>query len=131
MKNKRSRNFLDFVFKVREDLLWSVSDDGTVIVEMENKGFADRIAQIFFKRPVISHIALEGMGSFIFLQIDGKRSVLEIGSLTGKEFGDEAEPLYERLSVYLRKLEQVGFIKRVDNDPPGRGLRFILLKMDH
>lgn len=114
MKKKRSSNYLDLVYKVREDLRWNVSEDGVVVVEMENKGFAARIAQIFFKRPAVSHITLEGMGSFIFLQIDGKRSVLEIGSLVRNEFGDEAEPLYERLCVYIRKLEQVGFVVKND-----------------
>ena len=29
-----------------------------------------------------------------------------------EKFGDEAEPLYERLSVYMKKLEEVGFVKR-------------------
>ena len=68
MKNKE--NFLDYVFKVSDDLAWTQSESGEVIVEMENKGFTKRIAQRFFKRPAVSHITLEGMGSFIFKSIE-------------------------------------------------------------
>ncbi|QFJ53845.1 PqqD family protein [Pseudobutyrivibrio xylanivorans] len=111
MKNKE--NFLDYVFKVSDDLAWTQSESGEVIVEMENKGFTNRIAQRFFKRPAVSHITLEGMGSFIFTCIDGNRSVYDIGLLIHDKYGDEAEPLYERLSVYMKHLEQVGFIRRL------------------
>ena len=111
MKNKE--NFLDYVFKVSDDLTWTLSESGEVIVEMENKGFTNRIAQRFFKKPAVSKITLEGMGSFIFTIIDGKRSVYDLGLLVHEKFGEEAEPHYERLSVYMKQLEQVGFIKRI------------------
>lgn len=111
MKNKE--NFLDYIFKVNDDLTWTLSESGEVIVEMENKGFTNRIAQRFFKRPAKSHITLEGMGSFIWTCVDGQRTVYDIGLLVHDKFGDEAEPLYERLSVYMKHLEQVGFVKRV------------------
>ena len=86
MRNKE--NFLDYVFERPEGLVFNCS------------------------RPEVSHIRLEGMGSFIFLCVDGKRSVYDIGQLVKEKFGDEAEPLYERLSVYMKKLEEVGFVKR-------------------
>ena len=111
MTNKE--NYLDFVYAINSDLIWTLSESGEVIVEMENKGFTNRLAQKFFKRPSVSKITLEGMGSFIWTCIDGKRSVFDIGALVHDKFGDEAEPLYERLSVYMKQLDQVGFVKRV------------------
>ena len=111
MRNKD--NFLDYVFERPESLVFSCSDAGEVTVDMENKGFTNRIAQHLFKKPKVSHIKLEGMGSFIFQCVDGKRSVYEIGQLVKEKYGDEAEPLYERLSVYMKKLEEVGFVKEV------------------
>ena len=112
MKNKE--NFLDYVFKVSDDLTWALSESGEVIVEMRNKGFTNRIAQRFFKKPEVSKITLEGMGSFIFTCVDGSRSVYDIGLLVHDKYGDEAEPLYERLSVYMKKLQELGFVKRVN-----------------
>ncbi|MCR4694771.1 MAG: PqqD family protein [Pseudobutyrivibrio sp.] len=105
-------NFLEYVFKIKEDLHWSTGQDGQVTVDMENKGFTNRLAQKFFHKPPVSHIELEGMGSFIFGCIDGKRSVYDIGLLVHEEFKDQAEPLYERLSVYMKQLENLGFIEK-------------------
>ena len=111
MRNKE--NYLDFVYAINSDLAWTLSESGEVIVEMENKGFTNRVAQKFFNKPAVSKITLEGMGSFIWTCIDGTRSVYDIGFLVHEKYGDEAEPLYERLSVYMKHLEQVEFVKRV------------------
>ena len=110
---KSKDNYLDYVFKKNDDLTWTESESGEVVVEMENKGFTNRIAQKLFKRPAKSYITLEGMGSFIWTCIDGKRSVYYIGFLLRDKYGDAAEPLYERLSVYIKHLEQVGFVKKI------------------
>ena len=112
MKNKND-NYLDYVFQIKENLPWSVNDQGQVICDMENTGFTNKIAQKFFHKPKISHITLEGMGSFIFQCIDGTKSIYDIGRLVHEEFGDEAEPLYERLSVYIKKLEELNFIEKI------------------
>ena len=108
----KNNNFLDFVFKISDDLTWTLTESGEVVVDMENKGLTNRIAQKLFKKPKISHITLEGMGSYIFTCIDGKRNVYEIGQLVEENFGDEAKPLYERLSVYIKQLENLGYIKK-------------------
>nr|MCR5416032.1 PqqD family protein [Pseudobutyrivibrio sp.] len=76
-----NNNFLDFVYTISDSITWQEDDKGQVIVDMENKGFTNRIAQRFFKKPKYSHITLEGMGSYIFTCIDGNRSVFEIGKL--------------------------------------------------
>ena len=107
------KNYLEYVFCVKNGLSRTDQSPGEVIIHMENKGAANRIAQLLFKKPKISHITLVGMGSFIFRCIDGKRSVFEIGVLVHDKFGDEAEPLYERLCVYMKQLERFGFIARV------------------
>ena len=111
---KNNNNYLDFVYAINEDLSWSLNEAGQVVVEMENKGFANRVAQKFFKRPAVSHITLEGLGSFIFSSIDGKRSIYDIGLLVHDKFGDEAEPLYERLSTYMTRLDQLNFIHKIE-----------------
>ena len=105
-------NYLDYVYSIKNDLIWTRSESGEVIIDMENKGITNRIAQKFFKRPKVSHITLEGMGSFIFTCIDGTRSVYEIGKLVKEKYGEEAEPLYERLSVYMKRLEELKFIEK-------------------
>ena len=50
------------------------------------------------------------MGNFIWPLIDGKRNLIEISELVHEEFGDKAEPLYNRLVQYIKTLEAYGFI---------------------
>ena len=111
MKNN-SDNFLDYVYMVTEGLTWTISSSGEVIVQMDNKGFANRVAQLIFHKPKQSQISLEGIGSFIFKCIDGKRTVYDIGQLVHEKYQDEAEPLYERLSIYIKQLENLGFVTK-------------------
>ena len=106
---KKGENFLDYVPAISPRHTWSV-EDGKVTIHMEHRGLYPWIAQKFFKRPRISHIALDGMGSFIYPLIDGQRTVEELAQLVRAEFGADAEPLYERLVKYLQILHNNGFI---------------------
>lgn len=85
--------------------------DGLVKVRFINRGFYNYLAQKFFKTPKVSDIELDEFGSFIWLQIDGEKSILEIGKLVKGRFGLDAEPVYERISKYFCILENEKFIK--------------------
>ena len=106
---KKQDNFLEYIPKIKEGISWEPEQDH-VIIDMENKGLANRIAQICFGRPKVSHITLEELGSFIWQQIDGEKSILQIGELVQEAFGEKAEPLYERLAQYMKILYGKGFI---------------------
>lgn len=110
MKKKPQKNYLDFVpaHKIER---FTVDENSIVTLEIENKGVFNKIAQKLFKKPKISYIHLDEMGSFIWPYIDGKRDITEIGVLVREHFGDKAEPLYERLSQYFKTLESYGFIE--------------------
>ena len=107
---KKSENFLDYIPKKNPDIQWKIKEDGNVEVAMANKGFFNRLAQIIWKRPKISYISLEEMGSFIWKQIDGERTVLAISVLVKEEFGEKAEPLLERLCTYVKTLANWKFV---------------------
>ena len=64
MKKRIDENYLERV-PVRGDFKWSADDENKVTIEIENKGFFNRIAQKFFKKPKISYVHLDEMGSFI------------------------------------------------------------------
>ena len=51
------------------------------------------------------------LGSFIFPLIDGKKSVYDIGQKVKAQFGEEAEPLYPRLTKYMKMLHDYGFVE--------------------
>ena len=69
------------------------------------------LAQKILKKPKVSQIHLDEMGNFVWPLIDGTRTVYEIAQLVKEEFGEKAEPLYERLVQYIQTLENYGFIE--------------------
>ena len=111
MKSKnKDENYVEKIPVRNEEIKWSVEDDGLVTLHMENKGIANKIAQKLIKKPKVSHIHLDEMGSFIWLQIDGEKTVFDIGKPVEEYFGEKALPLYERLSMFIRTLETNNFI---------------------
>jgi hypothetical protein len=113
MRKKRviEENFLDKIPSHKEGLSFSTDENGNVTLEMENTGVVNKIAQVVLRKPKISYIHLEEFGSFIWPLIDGKTDIHEIGEKVQEHFGDKANPLYERLSVYFKTLESYGFVE--------------------
>ncbi len=113
---KNRENYLDYVPAVSPRHTWDVEEDGSVTIHMEHRGFYATVAQKLFRRPRVSHIHLDAMGSFVFPLIDGVRTVGDIAVLVGEHFGPEAEPLYERLAKYMQILRNNGFIYYIGKD---------------
>ncbi len=109
MKNKCSENYLDKTPIRYENIQWK-SEDGVITLEIENKGVFNRIAQRLFKKPKISYVHLDEMGSFVWPRVDGEKTVFDIGKDVEENFGDSAKPVYERLIKYLQILESYRFI---------------------
>lgn len=112
---KKKKNFMDLVPVCNPAFTWDVDKQGKVTVHMVNRGFYNWIAQKLFKKPRISHIDLDRYGSFVWQQMDGKRSVFEISKLVEEHFGKEAEPVIDRLVAFFRILYQnkfIGYVKK-------------------
>lgn len=107
---KKSGNYLEKIPCYKEGLGYETDESGKVTLLIENKGVFNRIAQKLFKKPKISYIHLDEMGSFIWPLIDGEKDITEIGKAVKEHFGEKAEPLYERLAKYFQILESYGFI---------------------
>lgn len=108
-KTAADANYLERI-PVRAPLAWHAGDDGLVTLEVENTGWANRIAQKFFRRPKVSQIHLDELGSFVWPLIDGEASILDIGKPVEEHFGEKAQPLYPRLAQFFRILESYRFI---------------------
>ncbi len=109
----RSDNYLDYIPVISDKYKWEVDEEGNVTIFVENRGLFNRIAQKLLKKPEVSQLHLERFGSYIFPLIDGKKTIYEIGQEVGAHFGDEAEPLYPRLTKYTKMLYSYGFIEYV------------------
>lgn len=104
------QNYLELNPKRNEAIRYSADENGTITLEIDNKGLMNRIAQKLFKKPKVSFVHLDEMGSFVWPLIDGETDIIRIGELVKEHFGEKAEPLYERLAKYFKILESYGFV---------------------
>ncbi len=114
MKKKTTNsteNYLERIPSRPENIQWSLNDEGIVTLEIENTGWANRLAQKLFNRPIISYIHLDKMGSFIWPRMDGGITITDIGKLVDEQFGEDAQPLYPRLARYFQILDSYHFIE--------------------
>lgn len=110
-KTVAQENYLERT-PLRSDAIdWKTDENGNVTLAIENKGVFNRIAQKLFKKPKISYIHLDEMGSFVWPLIDGEKDLTAIGVLVEEHFGEKAHPLYERLAKYFQILDSYHFIE--------------------
>ena len=105
-----SPNYLEFVPVPVKDLEYEVVD-GKVTIFQKNTGLFNRIAQIIWKKPAVSQIHLDEMGNFIWPLMNGENSIMDIAALIKEEFGEKAEPLYNRVVQYFKTLVSYGFVE--------------------
>lgn len=103
-------NYLDFIPVPAKGLKYEVVD-GKVTIFQENTGVFHWIAQKLWKKPRVSQIHLDDMGNFIWPHINGQNSIQDIAVLIKNEFGEKAEPLYNRVVQYFKTLASYGFIE--------------------
>lgn len=106
----KDQNYLEQIPVRNPEFPWKENDEGIVTVDMVHRGFFAALARKLWVTPKVSHIKLDRFGSFVWKQIDGNRDLIEIGTLVKSEFGDKAEPLYERLAKYFDMLKNNKFI---------------------
>lgn len=114
MKKKKdiiSPNYLEKIPVRPEHIKWSKEENGIVTLEIENKGFFNHVAQKFFKKPKVSYVHLDEMGSFVWPLLDGEKNIIDLGKLVEAEFGEKANPLYERLAKYFQILDSYQFVE--------------------
>ncbi len=116
MKKKKQENYLERRPVRREGLAWNTDQEGLVTLELQNTGIMNRVAQRLFKKPKVSYVHLEEIGSFVWPLLDGSRTILTLGEAVKERFGEQAEPLYERLAKYFQILDSYHFVEWKQND---------------
>lgn len=110
---KNKENFVDRVPQICADKKWTVLEDGIVEITVENKGFYNVLAQKFFSKPRYSFIKLDTYGSFVWKQIDGKRTIYEIGKILEENYEEAGTKLYERLCTFFKILENNRYVQTI------------------
>jgi len=100
-------NPLDMVFAVNDKLDYEVDDRQLVTVLVHQDHWIQRIARrLRLRIPDTRKIRLDEYCSYVLLCLDGKRTVKEVGELMVEKFGDQANPVYERLFIFLNHIEK-------------------------
>ncbi len=109
--NKSEDNYLTRCPVHPDWIAWSADENGIVTLDIENKGVMNRIAQKLLKKPKVSHIHLDEIGSFVWPLIDGEKTIMDMGQPLEAHFGEKAQPTYERLAKFFQILESYGFVE--------------------
>ena len=109
--NVISENYLERKPARPEGISWSADENGIVTLDIENTGAVNRIAQKLIKKPKVTHIHLDEIGSFVWPLLDGEKNIIELGKEVEKHFGEKANPLYERLAKYFQILDSYHFVE--------------------
>jgi hypothetical protein len=90
----------------------STNEEGNIVVDMPRFHIPWMQRYLVPKRkdPFIK-IKLDRFGSRVWLRCDGAANVNEIADALVAEFGDEVQPVHERLGVFFRLLKQRGFVR--------------------
>lgn len=110
-KNVISENYLERKPARPEGISWSADENEIVTLDIENTGAFNRIAQKLLKKPKVTHIHLDEIGSFVWPLLDGEKNIIELGKEVEKHFGEKANPLYERLAKYFQILDSYHFVE--------------------
>lgn len=110
-KKQTSENYLERRPMRAEGIGWNTDENGLITLEIENTGVMNRIAQKLFKKPKISYVHMEEVGSFVWPLLDGEKDILALGEAVKEKFGEKAEPLYPRLAKYFQIMDSYHFIQ--------------------
>lgn len=81
----------------------------TILAPRFGNRFLKRLFEPRLKRPFLK-IRLDEIGSAAWQNIDGERSVGEIGGIMRERFGESIEPCYDRLALFFTHLEVSRYI---------------------
>jgi hypothetical protein len=109
MSKKKIRNILCCF--PRRAVNWDMDQNNNVVLykpKYENS-FLVKYLLPKMKNPYIK-ISLDKIGSWVWQEINGKKSVEEIGKKLYQEFGKDVEPVFERLGLFINQLAKNKFV---------------------
>lgn len=94
----------DVVYVLKENVEYEVVDGFVFLIKRQNHPIQNFLRKIKIHIPKISKVELDEYASFVFLQINGKNTVEDIGNKLDAQYHEAAHPLYERLMPFLAYL---------------------------
>jgi hypothetical protein len=113
--NKEAKdNFMLYIPQIKHTA-WEERKGKVVLIFYHNK-LAERLLRWLVKKPNVSDIELDELGSYVWKSIDGRKNIYEIGQEVLNVFGNSCEPVYDRLIMYMRYLARRGWINFINGN---------------
>ncbi len=101
-----NEDVLNIIYKISDNLEYEVDKENIVtILEKQDHKVQKFFRKLKFRIPEYKKTSLDEYGSCVFLLIDGKKTVKDIGESLEVKFGDKVKPLYERLLLFVNHIE--------------------------
>ncbi len=107
-ENHKEDNFLLYIPKKKHEV-WELRN-GKVYLMFHHDRIIEKFIRWLVKKPNISDMQLDEIGSEVWQRIDGQKTVYDIGQDLVNSFGEKIDPVYDRLIMYLRFLNRKGWI---------------------
>lgn len=115
-KIKKDENFLDLIPVRNPNLEYYENKRGLIVLTVPNVGVFDKLVQKLYAKPKVTKIHMDDYSSYVWKGINGKRDVHELGKYLKRKYGDEAEPLYERLVQFIQILKDNKYVGLLDKN---------------
>lgn len=113
---RTNEDILNIVFKINDKIDYEVNEGVVIILEKQDHKIQQFFRKLKFKIPMYKKIELDEYGSFVFSNIDGKKTVKEIGKELELKYGEKSHPLYERLLIFLNHIDvNCNYIQKINN----------------
>ncbi|GAA0115389.1 PqqD family protein [Clostridium senegalense] len=122
-------NFLRYIPVIKHKD-YKIKDDIVYLIFYHNKLAERFLRKINKKRPAISDIKFDKIGSNVWMNIDGRKNVYDLGkcllempilkkeyeNTTEKDYINGCHPIYQRLIMFLRYVSKKGWISFILSD---------------
>ncbi|SHK67947.1 Coenzyme PQQ synthesis protein D (PqqD) [Clostridium cavendishii DSM 21758] len=89
---------------------------GKIYLMFYHDKFIEKFASKVFKKPKVTDIELDEIGSYVWSIMDSKRNVLEILDMLNSKFPSDSDNMTNRLILFLRYLNRRNWIKFQSNN---------------
>lgn len=99
--NEQNDPILIQVPEIKPDLNYEIREGKVFIITEHNTKIQNFVRKLGKKIPEQSELELDEYSSFVFRTIDGNNSIYQIGQKLIEQYGEDVNPVYERLVVFI------------------------------
>lgn len=101
-------------------IAWEKNERGEVVIKIKLEPSRPGLFSGFVKEPQEKKIVLDAMGSYVWEQIDGQKSINEIADLLAQRFKFHKREAQMSLLAYVQMLAERGLVTLLAPTSPGQ-----------